>query len=80
MYEIWTGLCQLKFCDLRTFLNVQLGRYSDQTLGCMIQESCLIRGRKKRFPQLQAVYTVCGAYPALFPAVKRPELEADHST
>jgi len=70
---------QLKFCDLRTFLNAQLNRYSDQTFVCMIQESCLIRGREKSFPQLQTVYTVCGAYPAFFPAVKRPQLEADHS-
>jgi len=66
MYEIWTGLCQLKFCDLRTFLKVQLRRYSDQTFGCMMRESCLILGcREKSFPQLQIVYTVCGAYPAL---------------
>ena len=78
MFEIWIGLCQLKFCDLRTFMNVQLSRYSDQNLGCMIQESRLIRGREKRFCQLQTIYTVCVAYPALFPAVKRPELEADH--
>jgi len=68
-------MCQLKFCDLRTFLNAELSRYSDQIFGCMIRESCLIQ----RFPELQTVYTVCGSYPALFPAVKRPELEADDS-